>query len=76
MKSSIALLCRPCHATVHAHLTEQQLAAEYSKVQALAAHPEIKRFVAWVRRQPVDRRIAVRTPNQRRDARRARRLRR
>lgn len=72
MKSRIAMLCRPCHATVHAHLTEQQLANEYSDVAALLEHPEITRFVAWVRHQPRHRRIPVRTPNARRSARASR----
>lgn len=58
----IALLCRPCHSTVHAHLTEKQLEQSYNTLASLADHPEIARFVRWVKRQRTDRRIAVRRP--------------
>ncbi len=60
----IALVCRPCHSTVHAQLTEKQLEQDYCTVQALADHPGIARFVSWVRKQKSGRRIAVRRPRQ------------
>ena len=62
MQTRIAMLCRPCHATVHATLTEKELEDAFNTLEALAAHPEIAKFVAWVGKQPVDRRIAVKRP--------------
>lgn len=62
----VAWLCRPCHKTVHATLSEQQLAEHYHSVPALAAHADIARFVAFVRKQPPDARISVRRPADRR----------
>lgn len=59
----IAMLCRPCHSTVHATLTEKQLEQQYHTLAALAGHPDIARFVAWVRKQQPGRRIAVRRPS-------------
>ncbi|MEM9416166.1 MAG: hypothetical protein AAGA29_11935 [Planctomycetota bacterium] len=59
----IAMLCRPCHSTVHATLTEKQLEQHYNTVETLAAHPDIARFVEWVRKQEPGRRIAVRRPS-------------
>lgn len=56
------MLCRPCHATVHATLTEKQLEESFNTLQTLSSQPEIARFVGWVRKQPVDRRIAVKRP--------------
>ncbi|MFM9878788.1 MAG: HNH endonuclease [Burkholderiaceae bacterium] len=47
-------LHRICHRQIHALLTETELAREFSTVQALLAHPEIERFVAWVKTKPVD----------------------
>lgn len=47
-------LCRPCHDQVHAVLTEKELAAHYNTREALAAHPDIARFVVWIRRRPAD----------------------
>ena len=56
----IAMLCRACHKTVHATLSERELAESYHTIQALREHPELAKFIAWVRRQPPGRRIAVR----------------
>lgn len=58
----IALLCQPCHSTVHATLSEKELEAAFHTLDALAGHPEIQKFVAWVKKQPTDRRIAVKRP--------------
>ena len=48
---------------IHATLTEAELAASYHTVAALRSHPELERFFGWARRQPTDRRIAIRRPN-------------
>ncbi len=45
-------LCRPCHSAVHAFIDEKTLGREYNSVGALLGHPEVARFVAWVRTQP------------------------
>jgi hypothetical protein len=42
-------LCKPCHDTIHATLTEKELADEYHTLEALAAHPKIAAFVDWIR---------------------------
>ncbi len=62
MHTRIAMLCQPCHSTVHATLTEAELEAAYNTLEDLAAHPEIAKFVAWVSKQPVDRKVAVKRP--------------
>ena len=46
------VLHRICHRQVHALLTDTQLARDYATVQALLAHPDVTRFVAWVRDKP------------------------
>jgi 5-methylcytosine-specific restriction endonuclease McrA len=48
----IAMLCRPCHRQVHALFTEKQLELEYSSLDRLLAHPEVAKFVAWIRSKP------------------------
>lgn len=48
------LFHRMCHRQVHALFTETELARQYCTVEALLAHPEVARFVAWVRTKPVD----------------------
>ena len=57
---NVILLCRPCHKQIHAVFTESELANEYASIDALAAHPEIARFVEWITRQPPTADIPVR----------------
>ena len=66
VRTRLAMLCGPCHKTVHATLTEKQLEAEYNTLEALRDHPDIARFVAWVRRQP-DTHVTVRSSRDRKD---------
>jgi hypothetical protein len=59
-RHTVILLCRPCHKQIHAVLTESELARNYTTVAALAAHPDIARFVDWIARQPATADIRVR----------------
>jgi len=52
VRERIALLCRPCHKQVHALLDEKVLEREFNTVEALAAHPGVARFVAWIEKRP------------------------
>lgn len=45
-------LHRICHRQIHALFTETELARQYNNVEALLAHPEMARFVSWVRAKP------------------------
>jgi hypothetical protein len=45
-------LHRICHRQIHALFTEAELARSYHTVEALLAHPEVQRFVRWVRTRP------------------------
>jgi hypothetical protein len=47
-------LHRICHRQIHALFNETELARHYASVDALLAHPEVARFVAWVRSKPDD----------------------
>lgn len=49
-----AWLHRICHRQIHALLTEAELAREYRDVDSLRQHPEMARFLDWVRRKPDD----------------------
>lgn len=42
---------RVCHSKLHHTFTEKELEQEYSTVEALVDHPEISKFVGWVRKQ-------------------------
>ncbi len=67
VRSRLAWLCPACHKTVHATLDEKDLEREYNTLDALRGHPEIGRFIAWVRRQPPGGKVTVRRPRERRD---------
>lgn len=43
---------RICHRKLHALWSERELAAIYRTPEAILAHPEIRRFVRWLRRKP------------------------
>lgn len=47
-------LHRICHRQIHAVITEKHLAENYCSISALLGHPEIAKFVTWVRRKPDD----------------------
>lgn len=45
---------RACHKQIHALFTETELAQQYASPQALRAHPELARFIDWVKDKPSD----------------------
>ncbi|CAM3647516.1 HNH endonuclease [Polynucleobacter antarcticus] len=54
------VLHRLCHRQVHALFTETQLARHYSTMEALSTHPEIARFVDWIKDKPSDLNTTIR----------------
>lgn len=50
-------LCSPCHRHVHATLSEKELGESYHSLGSLRSHPEIARFVDWIRNKPPHLRI-------------------
>ncbi len=47
-------LHKVCHRMIHRRFSEAELAAGHDSAAALAADPDIARFVRWVRRKPAD----------------------
>lgn len=45
-------LHRVCHRQIHALFSEVELERLYPTIEALRAHPQIDKFVTWVRRKP------------------------
>ncbi|CAA9446193.1 MAG: hypothetical protein AVDCRST_MAG28-873 [uncultured Rubrobacteraceae bacterium] len=45
-------LCAPCHRHVHATIPNKELEREYNTLEALKGHPEIDKFVEWIKRKP------------------------
>ena len=46
------LLHLVCHRMIHRVFSEKELADSFRDPAVLRAHPDIRRFVGWVRRQP------------------------
>lgn len=45
-------LCRPCHKQIHVIWTEKELEREWNTVEKLRSHPEMDKFLTWIRRRP------------------------
>ncbi|MBB6017908.1 HNH endonuclease [Deinococcus radiopugnans] len=55
-----AMLCGPCHKFLHRTFSNAELAQDYSAVDALLEHEDVRRFVAWIKKQPASRSVRVR----------------
>ncbi len=61
-----AVLHKVCHRMIHRLFDEKSLAAHYADPATLRDHPEIQRFITWVRRQPPEYVDWPRSPRRRR----------
>lgn len=46
------LMHRACHRQIHALFTETELARHYASAEALRAHPEMMKFIHWIKEKP------------------------
>jgi len=60
MRGRILMICGGCHNQIHVLLTERELADEYNTVDQLFAHPDIAKYIAWIRGRKVRGRVSVR----------------
>ncbi|WP_031307964.1 HNH endonuclease [Mesobacillus boroniphilus] len=49
---STANLCIPCHKQIHALFTNEELATSLNTVDQLRSHPELQKFLKWIKKQP------------------------
>jgi len=63
-------LCRPCHNQLHALFTEKELERELHAVTELRRHPEVARFVEWIRTKPLGFRVPARSSGRKQQKRR------
>lgn len=52
VKERLVQLCKPCHNTIHAVLTNKELEREYNTLEALQAHSSIQQFCVWIATKP------------------------
>lgn len=53
-------LCSACHRQIHILFDNTRLARELNCLDRLRDEPGMQRFLAWVKKQPPDRRVKVR----------------
>ena len=52
VRERVAWVCKPCHKQIHTLLDAKQLELTYNTIERLAAHPDVARFVDWIRDKP------------------------
>lgn len=50
--NEVNYLHRICHRKLHLLFTNKELSAEFATPKAVRRHPEMQKFITWVRRQP------------------------
>jgi len=66
VKTSKALLCKPCHNNIHAHISEKELEKDYNTLDTIREHPDVVKFTNWIKNKPADTKV----PNKRNKRRR------
>lgn len=51
-KGPTVMLHKVCHTKIHSVFTESELARVYNTIEKLLEHPDIQKFVEWVRKKP------------------------
>jgi hypothetical protein len=58
-----ALLCKACHKQIHAIYTNKELAVRLNTILLLKDDDEIKKYIKWIRKQPVSRSVKTKKSN-------------
>ena len=45
-------LHRICHSKIHSVFTNQELKRDYKSIEELRNHPEIEKFIRWIKNKP------------------------
>lgn len=53
-------ICAACHRQIHSLFDNRLLAAELNTPERLKQHPDMVRFLNWVRKQDANKRVKVR----------------
>ena len=51
--------CWACHRMVHALFSTKELERDLNTVEKLRAHPEMGKFIEWIKDRPVESRVPV-----------------
>ena len=47
-----APICWPCHKQIHAIFTEKELERGYNTIELIRVHPEMEKFIKWIKKKP------------------------
>jgi hypothetical protein len=50
--NSGAMICRPCHSSLHRAITEKDLADQFHTIELLKGHESVKKFTNWIKGKP------------------------
>lgn len=48
LRETVAM-CKPCHKQIHVLISEKDMAKTYNTVEDLKAHPEVAKWIDWVK---------------------------
>ena len=51
-RSQTVNLCQPCSCQIHTIFSEKELADSYNTLDALMKHPDVSRFLVWLKKKP------------------------
>ncbi len=58
-----ANLCQACHKQIHALFTNDELAAFYHTIPRLEEHPDMEKYLRFIRKQPPEKQITIHKSN-------------
>jgi hypothetical protein len=66
------LIHRLCHNKIHSIWTEKELADYYNTPERIREHPEMRKFIKWFSKKPIDFYVKTKDSNDRKSKRRRR----
>ncbi|KGP90773.1 hypothetical protein N780_03645 [Pontibacillus chungwhensis BH030062] len=58
-----AELCKACHKQIHALFTNAELAGFYNTIERLRDHPDMEKYIKWVKKQDPQKKITIKKAN-------------
>lgn len=62
----ISMICEACHKQIHALYTNRELAIRLSTIEALQQDEKISKYLKFIRKQPVTKKVRSRKSRERR----------
>ncbi|ASF38745.1 MULTISPECIES: HNH endonuclease signature motif containing protein [Halobacillus] len=59
-------LCGACHRQIHALFTNEELANFYHTLERLREHPDMEKYLSWIKKQDPQKEVTTRKSNRRR----------